>query len=173
MHAILGAIVVVLAGGVILFSRGKSKARLPLPPGPKGWPFVGNLLQMPKNRPWLWFQQLGQQYNSDIISVNLAGNQLIILNNIEDAHELLDKRSAKYSSRPHMVFGFDYISAGRRIVLMPYGPKWRTHRSAIHLMMNRQAALAYRPTQILETKILMGDLLTDAGDFYWHIRQVK
>ena len=38
--------------------------RLPLPPGPKGYPVVGNLFQMPREKKWLlydrWFQSYGE-----------------------------------------------------------------------------------------------------------------
>lgn len=29
--------------------------RLPLPPGPKGWPFIGNLLQIPRDNVWKFY----------------------------------------------------------------------------------------------------------------------
>ena len=35
---------------------------LPLPPGPKGWPFVGNLLQAPINLPWKIFYEWSKVY---------------------------------------------------------------------------------------------------------------
>ena len=38
------------------------KSSLPLPPGPKGLPLLGNLLDMPSEREWHTFAKWGQQY---------------------------------------------------------------------------------------------------------------
>jgi hypothetical protein len=32
------------------------------PPGPKGWPLIGNLLDMPKIRPWEAFSEMANTY---------------------------------------------------------------------------------------------------------------
>jgi hypothetical protein len=38
------------------------KSVLPLPPGPKGWPLIGNVLDMPKSHAWKTFAQWGDIY---------------------------------------------------------------------------------------------------------------
>jgi len=35
---------------------------LPLPPGPKGWPIVGNLFNLPSGKTWLVYDQLLKKY---------------------------------------------------------------------------------------------------------------
>ena len=57
--------------GCILF-RQLNKGRksnpngLPLPPGPKGYPIIGNLFDMPVDKPWLvydeWFKTYGKPF---------------------------------------------------------------------------------------------------------------
>jgi len=39
---------------------------------------------------------------ADIIHLSTLGNQITVLNKREDADELLERRSAKYSDRPAM-----------------------------------------------------------------------
>lgn len=44
---------------------GKSAVRsLPLPPGPKRLPVLGNLLQLPQVRPWEEYQKMSQTYGT-------------------------------------------------------------------------------------------------------------
>lgn len=37
-------------------------SRLPLPPGPPRIPFLGNVIQMPKEREWITFAEWGRKY---------------------------------------------------------------------------------------------------------------
>ena len=75
--------------------------RLPFPPGPKPYPLLGNVLDMPKTYYWLTFADWAKQYG-DIIHMNMLGKHYIILDSFEAVEELLEKRSATYSDRPRM-----------------------------------------------------------------------
>lgn len=55
---------VVFLGAVFLLQWLKRLSRpgLPLPPGPRGYPMVGNMLNIPKELPWKTFQGWAKDY---------------------------------------------------------------------------------------------------------------
>ena len=64
-----------LFSGVMLVRRlNKGKDRnpndLPLPPGPKGYPLIGNLFDMPADKPWIvydeWRKTYGKLYTNGL-----------------------------------------------------------------------------------------------------------
>lgn len=98
------------------------KTRRKLPPGPPGWPVVGNTFDIPRHEPWTQYARLSQRYGtllptpcvlifnnsrragSDIVSFKILGSPLILLSSAEAAMALLEKRSNVYSDR--YVLGF-------------------------------------------------------------------
>lgn len=87
----------------------------PLPPGPKGWPIIGNILDIPQKNSWLTYSEWRRKYG-DIIYVEPLGSPTVILNNLDDIHELLDKRSAITADRPRMVSMQRFCMEGNKFV---------------------------------------------------------
>lgn len=102
-----------------------------LPPGPPPLPIIGNLLDIPKTRPWIGYHKLSNEYGESarappslrprqaiLLTVGGTGNlmlfrvfnqSLVIVNDAETATDLLEKRSGKYSSRPSSVLTKLYV----------------------------------------------------------------
>ena len=98
---------------VFLHRLAYGQRRRPYPPGPKGFPIIGNPWALQPKNPsprkvspgskhrWERYVDWSRQYNSpDIVSVPVFGERVIILNSKKAVDDLLDKRSAKYSDRP-------------------------------------------------------------------------
>ena len=49
---------------VPLFIQKARRRSLPLPPGPKRWPIVGNAFSFPKEREWLTFMRWSREYGA-------------------------------------------------------------------------------------------------------------
>lgn len=82
-----------------------SKKQLPLPPGPKGLPLVGNVADLPPKGGLEWQHWLKHKdLYGPISHVTVFGNTIILIHDLEIATELLDRRGGKYSSRSRMVF---------------------------------------------------------------------
>jgi len=60
-----------------------------LPPGPARLPFIGNIHQLPEQNPWRTYQQWSMRYGP-IFSLRVGLDTIVMLNNHETAHDLLD-----------------------------------------------------------------------------------
>ncbi|KAG7447374.1 cytochrome P450 [Guyanagaster necrorhizus] len=149
--------------------------KLRLPPGPRGLPIIGNIYNVPKRDEWIAYRDMAQQYNSDIIHLNLMGTSLIVINSREAARELFDKRSAIYSDRRveppyHMLnglMGFTWHFAFHR-----YGASWKEHRKLFHKEFVGSVVTSHYPRLLDGSRVLLQKLLNDPKNFRETLRFV-
>jgi hypothetical protein len=98
-----------------------AQSALPLPPSPKGIPILGNLLDLASGEVHVkardWSRQFGARIvgtcfpcyrlsisciENDIISLNVLGNTMVVLNSAKAVSDIFDKRGSNYSDRPDM-----------------------------------------------------------------------
>ncbi|KAG1772052.1 cytochrome P450 [Suillus occidentalis] len=135
---------------------------LPLPPGPRRLPFLGNALQLDTKRPWLTYTEWGKTYGK-IIHSRILGIDMIIINSESIARELLDKRSAIYSDRP-VIPTNELAGLGFNTVLLPYGETLRQHRKIFHQVLRAEASVSYHEMYSRHANELVLDLLKATGD---------
>ncbi|EMD36534.1 hypothetical protein CERSUDRAFT_66107 [Gelatoporia subvermispora B] len=163
---LLTGIVLVL---LLKYNRGRSSLhRLPLPPGPKPLPLLGNALDIPTTYQWLTYAEWSKKYG-DIVHANFFGTPLIILGSAKAAFDLFEKRSSMYSDRPllHMLLLMGY---GWSFVIMRYGTRWRRHRRMMHQYFNASQVENYKPHQLKEIRHLLGKLHEDPKSYLEHVR---
>jgi hypothetical protein len=118
----LGAGLLLIVTLLIAYSyiqdRRRNPAGLPYPPGPKGYPIIGNLFDLPNAFIYKRFREMSRELSnvlcrvipplnsdrspcvdSDIIHLQVFGFHLIVCNSKGIADDLLDKRSSIYSDR--------------------------------------------------------------------------
>ncbi|KAF8661202.1 hypothetical protein AX16_001482 [Volvariella volvacea WC 439] len=161
-------ILVTFLGLLYAFHR-KRRAQL-LPPGPKGKFFFGNLLDLPKHHEWVTYAEWSKLHDPDILHLDLAGQSMIVLNTVEAAEELLERRSANFSSRPRMPMLCELMGWEFTIVLLKYGSTWRKHRKFIHQSFNPTAVTKFRPHVTKSVHGLLRNLLSKPDDFEHHAR---
>ncbi|GAP92623.2 putative cytochrome P450 oxidoreductase [Rosellinia necatrix] len=159
---------------IFIFLRNQlEKLRRPLPPGPKGLPLVGNLRDLPKPgefeaHHWLKHKE---KYGR-ISSVSVLRQSIIIVNDAELARELLERRSAKYSSRPKQIFITEIVGWGKLLGMSPYNKRFRIMRKTLSPVIGSNAALAqFSDLQAAQVGHFLLHTLRDSENFLGHIRK--
>ncbi|GJE97960.1 cytochrome P450 [Phanerochaete sordida] len=140
------------------------------PPGPKGWPIIGNISDVPTDYAWDAYREMCRKYNSDIVHLEVFGSHIIVLNSAKAAEDLLDKRSNIYSDRQTTVMIHELTGWHRALAFIPYGDYWRKHRRLFNQHFRAAAVPQYHLKQIKAVRRLLQHLLDSPKDFLDHIR---
>ncbi|KAJ3540047.1 hypothetical protein NMY22_g4464 [Coprinellus aureogranulatus] len=162
--------------GVLLFAhfalrRLRRSYGLPLPPGPKGYPIIGNLFEIGhRQQPWLVYSDIAKEYG-DMFMLNSLGNHVLVLSSLRRCTELMEQRSTVYSDRPYlpMLCGqmkyADYFFAQA-----PYTPAWRRRRRLFHQHTNPTVKHKYYHIISGEAVQLLQDLENSPDRFRRHVQ---
>ncbi|KDR74419.1 hypothetical protein GALMADRAFT_99443 [Galerina marginata CBS 339.88] len=149
---------------LVLLGPGLFRRQQRLPPGPRGWPLIGNALGIPSKAPWKVYLQWSDEFQSDILSLRLPGAPLIILNSSKAVNDLLVKHSAVYSNRPQStmlnLMGMSWVFG-----LMQYGEQWRLHRKLFHREFEIEGKTAVRIHELRSVRRLLQRLLTSKVNY--------
>ncbi|PSR71810.1 hypothetical protein PHLCEN_2v12311 [Hermanssonia centrifuga] len=164
-------VVAVLFGVAILLLKHFRSSSRALPPGPTPLPIIGNLFDIPTERPWETYATWSRRWG-DLLSVTLLGQPLIIINSLQTAVELLDKRGAIYSDRPQL-FSADKIGHTKLTPLMTYGSQFREQRRMMAQCIGSRALVEkYGPLQQREVNRFLLRILRKPEGLSAHIRRL-
>ncbi|KAI1297494.1 putative cytochrome P450 oxidoreductase [Xylaria venustula] len=163
--AIIGVLVLLLGRRVL-----GAKRRLPLPPGPPGEPLIGHLRVIPTEHPEIQYAQWAKEYNTDILHFRVLGRSIIVLNSIEAAHDLLDKRGANYADRPRFVL-FEVMGWGVTLTFLRWSRRFRLHRKILQTAFTQSACKVYQPIQTEEACRAARAIIEDPNSWEILLRQ--
>ncbi|KLO09949.1 cytochrome P450 [Schizopora paradoxa] len=156
----------------LLLRNSSRNAHRRLPPGPKPIPILGNVRDFPspgqlEGPHWAKLKPL----YGPISSLKAFGKTIIIINDIEVATDLLDKRSLIYSERPVSIFGGIMCGFGDVLTLQGMTDKWRNARKRMHNYIGTRAAVSkFHHSIELEARRLSLRLLKYPNDFFEQIQ---
>lgn len=140
-------------------TKGQNDKTKPLPPGPSGYPIIGNLFQWPKQKEWQVFTEWAKVYG-DLVYVNVAGQPVIIVNSSDVARDILDRRGANYSDRPYLHFAGTMSGYSGVTTLLNDSPAFKEHRKLFAQEIGSKKALARFNSLIeAETKRFVRNIL--------------
>ncbi|KAF9808713.1 hypothetical protein IEO21_07775 [Rhodonia placenta] len=167
LSILFGAIL--CCGGYLRLYHGKH--HLPLPPGPRGLPVLGNVHQIPMQYQQNIFLNWAKRHG-DIVYLRFFQKPAIIISSLKAAQDLMEKRGSKYSSRPYSVFMLEFVLPRPNLVLMPYTDQCRLHRKLFQVTFESRTMLdSYRPLQRRYVDILLADLVRDPEGFIAHLKR--
>ncbi|KAI0094959.1 cytochrome P450 [Irpex rosettiformis] len=159
-------------GALYAWKARNSTKTLPHPPGPPGFPLIGNLADLPSQPAWIAYLKMGEKYNSDIIRLNVLGSNIIILNSAEAITDLLEKRSQNYSDRNEMVMLNELCGMGWGTAFLRYNNFWKDQRRAFQQDFHPEGVKRFRPIEEEETYLFLEKLLKRPEDFMDHLRHM-
>ncbi|KAJ6477574.1 cytochrome P450 [Mycena sanguinolenta] len=170
---VVGAVVFV---GYVLWNSAPRKRNAP--PGPRRWPLIGSVLEIPRAYQWVTFSKWAETYGDlhsigvaipvnyntpgNIVYVDALGQPLFIINSAKVAIDLLDKRSSIYSDRPSFPMA-TLSGTAEGLGLQSYNENWRQQRKIIAQDFSPSGVTRYYALQETESRNLVRGLLDNSS----------
>ncbi|CAG1981996.1 unnamed protein product [Fusarium graminearum] len=160
----------------LIFKYLQQRSKEPLPPGPKGLPLLGNVLDLPPpgTIEWIHWQKHKEKYGP-ISSVSVLGQLFVILHDKQTIMDLLETRSLKSASRPKLIFAGDVVGYDSIMGMMPYDRTFRLHRKLTATQVSGKSIGRFEPIQELEISRLLKRIYNDhnSDNLPEHLNQVS
>ncbi|KAK7685162.1 hypothetical protein QCA50_011525 [Cerrena zonata] len=144
---------------------------LVFPPGPQGYPIIGNVFDIPSTMPWIAFQKMAKVHG-DIMYFKVPMQEVVVLGSAEVVFDLLEKRSEIYSDRPQVLM-YNLTSLEKIFPLMGYTPEWRYQRREFHQYFQQHEISKYQSVQRRQCLAFLKRTLDDPSQLAQHIRLVN
>ncbi|KAJ3521002.1 hypothetical protein NMY22_g12499 [Coprinellus aureogranulatus] len=169
--ALAGCICAIVLVQVVAARRRRNPRRLPLPPGPKGLPVIGNAHQVPApdKYPWKVYHELCKEYGGMVYQTAM-GQGILVLGTLTHAMELLDKRAATYSDRPYIPAVELTEHPNWAFGAMPYGSQWRNYRRAFHQNLHHNRVAQFHPIMSEQRDDFLRKLKERPTEFLEHVK---
>ncbi|KAG6875167.1 hypothetical protein C0993_010537, partial [Termitomyces sp. T159_Od127] len=115
-----------ISAAFLFWVKNSRQKRPHLPPGPPGLPFIGHVLSVPAENQDSALYKLGKTYG-DVMYLEMFGKPIIVLNSVEAAIDLLEKRSANYSDRPDFTI-YDLMGWKEALTFARYGKSFQKYQ---------------------------------------------
>ncbi|EFJ20668.1 hypothetical protein SELMODRAFT_108395 [Selaginella moellendorffii] len=138
------------------------RQRLHLPPGPKPWPVIGNLLQIGPF-PHKSMMEFTRRHGP-LVYLKLGVVPTIVTDSPAIIRDILIKQDHIFASRPENIACQYFTYNGRDIAFAPYGQHWRAMRKicTLELLSPRKIA-SFRDGRCQELNLMVESVFQDLG----------
>ncbi|CAK7300787.1 Cytochrome P450 1A2 [Vulpes lagopus] len=96
------------------------------PPGPWGWPLLGNVLTLGKS-PHLALSRLSQRYG-DVLQIRIGSTPVLVLSGLDTIRQALVRQGDDFKGRPDL-YSLSLVTDGQSMSFSPdSGPVWAARR---------------------------------------------
>ncbi|THV05841.1 cytochrome P450 [Dendrothele bispora CBS 962.96] len=141
------------------------------PPGPRGFPVLGNLFQLDNVKPWHTFVKWKELYGP-MIYLNIAGQPMVILNSRKVAEDLFDHRGSNYIDR-HRFIVLEKTTGDSNIASMGFTERWRKMRRASEHALGVKILSNYHHTQTSESILLVHGIMNQPHTWLSQIKRAS
>lgn len=157
---------------LVYLHKAKRRQRIPYPPGPQGHAIFRNMFDLPDKGHWPKYNEWAKQLGTSILSLDMIGTRIVVLNDLKSTNDLFNKRGAIYSERPRMPYlneagGFDWDWGFTENTQM-----WKTCRREFDVHFRQATAKKYRPQELRMGYMLLNKLLASPEKFMDHFRYI-
>ncbi|KAL5801879.1 hypothetical protein ACOSQ3_033511 [Xanthoceras sorbifolium] len=164
-HLFFTFLAFLISGLIFLASRKTKSKRVNLPPGPPGWPVVGNLFQVARSgKPFFkYVEDLLPKYGS-IFTLKMGTRTMIILTDAKLIHEALIEKGPLFATRPRENPTRNIFSANKFTVnAAVYGSVWRSlRRNMVQNMLSSSRIKEFRGVREKAMDTLINRLKAEA-----------
>ncbi|KAF9067149.1 cytochrome P450 [Rhodocollybia butyracea] len=162
----------ILSLAAILWYRNAQRYPAPLPPGPKAYPLIGNIFDLPQSQLWSTFRKWADAYGS-IVHVSAFGQRIIVLNDAQYATEMLDKKSRIYSDRPKLTMAGKLVGWDEGPALSQFGERrWSEYRRLLNQFMGTRSKIeSFYDVLQQETDAYLENILNDSQNWQKYTRR--
>ncbi|TFK74834.1 cytochrome P450 [Pluteus cervinus] len=161
-------VLIVLLGFWIRLARTR-RSRLPLPPGPQPRWITGNFKDIPSVKPWVTYAQWSKQYDSELLFVTSLGENILIINGLASAIEILERHAHNFIDRPDITM-FRLMNWDWNFGLIPYSKRWAQQRRISQNNLRKGNVMKYEGIQAAKIQSFLRSLLEDPEQFEMHIQ---
>ncbi|NWI14876.1 CP1A4 protein, partial [Crypturellus soui] len=130
------------------------------PPGPRGIPVLGNVLQLRKD-PHLALTKLSQQYG-DVMEVRIGTRPVLVLSGLDTIKQALVKQGEDFMGRPDL-YSFRHVTDGQSLTFSTdSGEVWKARRK---LAQNALKTFSITPSSTCSSTCLLEEHVSKEADY--------
>ncbi|KAK7442268.1 hypothetical protein VKT23_016239 [Stygiomarasmius scandens] len=156
-------LLLVLVVAAVRVARSRRTSSVPLPPGPKPVPLLGNIFDLTPTELWLRATSWSKHYG-ELVYLHVFGQPLIFVNSPAALAALLDGRGALYADKPHLTMVNDLCGCENMVAFTGYGPQSKRQRRLMNMAFSTTRIPAYHPLIERETHLFLRRLISIPKD---------